>query len=72
YKGKLVDLRTKKSHESYFINRTISQRKYTNITEISNDDSPNNLITSLEDFMDINNGEDLQKESYRFLVKKHQ
>ncbi|PKB98217.1 hypothetical protein RhiirA5_431735 [Rhizophagus irregularis] len=74
-KGKLIDPKTKKKHNSRFTNRIIPQRGYTNLTETPNDNhSPINLIPSPEIVMNINNEEDheenLQKESYQFLVKR--
>ncbi|CAB4474032.1 unnamed protein product [Rhizophagus irregularis] len=74
-KGKSIDPRTKKKHDSRFTNRIIPQRGYTNLTETPNDNhSPINLIPSPEIIMNINNEEDheenLQEESYQILVKR--
>ncbi|CAB5385244.1 unnamed protein product [Rhizophagus irregularis] len=62
-------------HDSRFTNRIIPQRGYTNLTETPNDNhSLINLIPSPEIVMNINNEEDheenLQEESYQFLVKR--
>ncbi|CAB5308407.1 unnamed protein product [Rhizophagus irregularis] len=58
-KGKLIDPKTKKKHNSRFTNRIIPQRGYTNLTETPNDNhSPINLIPSPEIVMNINNEED--------------